>query len=480
MKIFAIILCALLSLGLIASAVLYYSPQATAINAVVGATKDFAKRDEISPLYQMLKEGSLEFSASEVKQNDENLLENSSLSGKIYFSKDAMMYENINIKLSNLLDISGNMYFSNDLIYIEEDTILNGAYGMKPKNFVSDLENSIFAADSGSKYAMDEDLYDAILRSGNAVDLNEMEKDLDKLLNTYTREMWLIVCKYAEFDSNTKNVNLNGTKKSARVITVEVDAEAMANIIEDAYDYLANDDQILEFIRDHESVLTLVFGEMYDASEYGTLADAFEEVIQDLAPDVEDLCNEIEDNKDTFETLEFEIVTSKFSAKLLKFTLNVKGVEVFTVDLGEQGMKNTDQITLKSFDSEIVYSMNKYETRSVATLKVDDEKIMSVTVNHNRGTFKLETDTCTISGMLEHNEEEDTYTLTLDKINAITYTTSGKEVEEEYETDVKIVIRSEDTVPAAPTAYNRLPDITEEDMDALIKKFEKIASTPVR
>ena len=144
MKIFAIILCALLSLGLIASAVLYYSPQATAINAVVGATKDFAKRDEISPLYQMLKEGSLEFSASEVKQNDENLLEDSSLSGKIYFSKDAMMYENINIKLSNLLDISGNMYFSNDLIYIEEDTILNGAYGMKPKNFVSDLENSIY------------------------------------------------------------------------------------------------------------------------------------------------------------------------------------------------------------------------------------------------------------------------------------------------------------------------------------------------
>jgi hypothetical protein len=292
--------------------------------------------------------------------------------------------------------------------------------------------------------------------------------------------MWLIVCKYAEFDSNTKNVDLNGTKKSARVITVEVDAEAMANIIEDAYDYLANDDQILEFIRDHESVLTLVFGEMYDASEYGTLADAFEEVIQDLAPDVEDICGEIEDNKDTFETLEFEIVTSKFSAKLLKFTLNVEGVKVLTVDLGDQGMKNTDQITLKSFDSEIVYSMNKYETRSVATLKVDDEKIMSVTVNHNRGTFKLETDTCTISGMLEHNEEEDTYTLTLDKINAITYTTSGKEVEEEYETDVKIVIRSEDTVPAAPTAYNRLPDITEEDMDALIKKFEKIASTPVR
>ena len=475
MKVIAIFLCAILLLGGVGSVALYYTPQAVAINAVVGATNDFEKRDEIRPLSNMLKEGSLEFSASKFETENEKLDENTHASGKIYFSEDATMLQSIDINWLDQFKISGDAYFSNDLIYVKEDHLLGGAYGVKPPKFTTDLMNSIFATDSGSDYAMaDENLYDAIIRSGDTLDLNNMEKDAKKLIRKYETKLWLIVCEHAEFDSNNKKIDLNGTKKSVRVITVEINPESWANIIQDAYDYLADDQDMLDFIKEYESLLTILFGEMYDASEYGSLADAFEEAIQDLAPDVEEYCDGIIDNE-KFEKIEFEVATPKFTSKLLKFVIKVEGVTVFTLDLGEQGMKNTDQITLKSWGGEYVYTMKKYDNRSVATLKVDGEKIFAITVSPNRETFKLETADTTINGTIR--SEGDRTTITLDKITYTAPTANGNGVTvKEYKTDIQFVIREKDEIPAAPTSYNRISDITEEDIEAWIKKFEKLAS----
>ena len=475
MKVLAILLCAILVLGGIASAVLYYTPQAASINALVGATKDISKRAELQPLAGMLKEGSLEFSLSEVEYDNENIMEDSNISGKIYFSKDATMIQALDIIVRDEVSLSGSAYFSNDLIYVEGENLIGGAYGVTPKKFTSDLAKSIFAADSGSEYAIaDESLYDAVLRSGKNLDLNKMQRDADKLIETYERELWLIVCKYAEFDSNFKKVDLNGTKKTARVITITVTPEDMAHIVEDAYDYLDNDEQILKFFKTYESAFALMFGELYDASEYESLADVVEEWIDDAEDTVEKFCNELEDSE-AFETIELEVVTQTIAATLLKTSLKVDGVTAFTLDLGTQGMKNTDQITLKSFENELVYTMKQYDDRSVATLKANEEKLISVTVNKIRNTFKIETETLTMSGAIQTKEGKTT--MTIDKV-VETYFNGTAYVSDEYKTNFRLVIRQEDEMPEAPTKYNRIYDITEEDVEAWIEKFEQTFAEP--
>ena len=148
----------------------------------------------------------------------------------------------------------------------------------------------------------------------------------------------------------------------------------------------------------------------------------------------------------------------------------MNGVTAFTIDLGTKGMKDTDQITLKSFDSEIVYTMKQYEDRSVATLKAGDEKLISVTVNKLRNTFKIETDTTVMSGALQTKEGKTT--MSIDKVTE-SYFNGTEYVTEEYKTNLRIVILQEDEMPDAPTKYNRICDITEDDIEAWIEKFNK-------
>ena len=472
MKVLAIILCALVVLGGIATAALYYSPQATAITALVGATKDFTKRAEILPLTNMLKEGSLEYSMA--KSNDAEA--EPYASGKIFFSKDAIMYKDFVVNDADL-KLAGSAYFSEDLIYVSGEHIIGGVYGVNPSKFTSDLSNSIFAADSGSKYAIEDDgMYDAIIRSGENLDLRQMNKDAEKLIETYERELWLIVCEYAEFDSNFKKVDLNGVKKKVRVITVTVDREAAANIVRDAYKYLDYDQQILDFAKIYESVFALLYGEMYDDSEYGSLAEAIEQDIDNLEEDVEEFCKKIEESEN-FRTLELEVVTQTFSAKLLEASFKMNGVTAMTLDLGELGMKKTDQITLSVIqdvtdDYELVYTMKQYYDRSVATLKCGEEKLISVTINKVRNTFKLEAEDFILSGSIK--TVDGTTTLVIDKVSETIYSTNGVASTEETQPNIRIVIRQQDEMPEAPSKYNRLQDITEQDVDRWDRKLREV------
>ena len=149
--------------GAITAAAYFNSPKVVAMNAITGFVEDFIERDEFSVVTDMLDGGSLEASLSKLQNDGEDMLDGASFSGKVYFDKDAIMFENIAVS-ANGQKINGNIYLSEDMIYISEDELIKEAYGAEFDKLADDLKDSIFAYGSGSDYAIpSEEIYNAII-----------------------------------------------------------------------------------------------------------------------------------------------------------------------------------------------------------------------------------------------------------------------------------------------------------------------------
>lgn len=473
-KLVAILLSAVLLLGgaTIGLAVYNNTPEVLARNAILGMFQDLIQRDEINPLYNMVTQGSLEVSMSEFQEDGEDLLDNTALSGKLYFSKKALMLENADVKLfGGDFHASGNIYISDELIYIKEDHILGGAYGISPQELSGDLKNSIFAPDSGSEYAFpDEEIFDAITETSDSANLEEMKKDAEELLKKYIKQVWKIICDDAEFDSETTDVRLNGEKKSARVVTIDVDADAMADMLRDAYDFLKNDGDVIKFIETYQSSFASFAGELYDTEEYDSIAEAYKALIEEIGENLDDLCEELLEYGE--ERITVEITTPKLTADLLKLTVKVNDDVFATLDFGEKGLKKTDKISVEITETKIVYEITQNDKKQFdAGLKIDGEKIASVSINKSDDIYKLKYDTYSISGSIETKRKSTM--ITVDKITDSWYSSfENKQKQSVYETDIKIVINERDKIPAAPKTYRKISDISESDIEAWLNKFD--------
>ncbi len=472
-KLFVFLLVVLLGCAAVYS-VTTFVPEVAAIHSMHGVADDFANRAEIKPLKKMLKQGSLEASVSEVNQNGENLIEGESVSGKMYFSKNVFSKDEFMLKdfelLTDELQIHGDVYSSNDLFYISEDHILGGAYGIVPESFTADLRDSIFAADSGSKYAIpDEDFYDLLMESSDPLEFENMKKDAEKILKQYERKLWIIVCQNANITSVSKYVDFEGTKKPVRVIAIEIEPYELANIIEEFFEFVEDDDSVVKFIDEYESMLLPCIEYVYGPIEQNSLSTAYEKMIDTVEDYVDVTCDELTEIEDGL--LEIELVTPKFSNKMLRLTVKSDGEKLIVIDFGEKGIQKTEKISISIKDSETVYEVQtKHDTKRIATLTVNGEQAFAITVNNVRETFQIDFGDCTVSGSMKVSEDKTVFTFDTVSI------TSDSDTIEEYTTNLQITFREKDEMPDTPTTYGKISDITEKDVDGWLKKLENIDS----
>ncbi len=452
--------------GGVAVATIANTPENATRIALVTAIDDLFEREEIEPISNMLKKGSLEASISSVKYNDAEVFENSEISGKLYFSSSAVMLESFNYVNGNNA-INGSLYLSEDLLYVEEEHFLQGAYGIELKNLADELENSIFAYGSGSKYEIpDEEIYNKLIQVLEESDSEEMGKDLEKIVKSYSKEIWKIFKDNAEFESENKEVRLNGEGESVRVVTVEIDAEAFSDMIYDLYEFILEDEQVEDFLVKYEDS----FSALIDEKAEKTLAEQYVEFLEDLEPEIDSICEQIVEKENFFETITVEIVTPKFIPKLLKLTVDLGNDEVFSLDFGAEGVKKSNEINVEVMGSKISYVIsenNKSEYK--AKLLVNGTGVFDVSVDREDEKYVLDLSDLTVSGQL--SKEGKTITITVDKIlekNDLKPATA----QDVYETDLKIVINQKDKMPDAPTGYKKLSEITDEDIDKVINKIK--------
>ena len=136
------------------TAIVNNQPENVVMNSITDAYNDFFERDEIKPVYNMLYGGSFEFN-SDVSDRGDDI----KIAGKLYFDESEIMLENFIYEYDDgyfNFNVNGNIYVSEEMIYIQEDTFFSEGFGIVYNELVDEVSNSILAPGSQTDYELND------------------------------------------------------------------------------------------------------------------------------------------------------------------------------------------------------------------------------------------------------------------------------------------------------------------------------------
>lgn len=478
-KIILIVVVLILAIGgVTAGTVMMNQPEAVAARALSGIFEDLLAREEIAPLLNVLKGGSIEADLRDVSLEGES---RNGVSGKIYFGGDDLYLDDLSYGNSGG-EISVNAYLSNDLVYFESDGILGGAYGIRRGEAVEALQESIFAPYSGSEYALSQGDYDALLRTleiyDSPDDYEDMLDDAQGILEDYGKEFWSLFCENADFKKDTRKISLQDETVSARVITVFVDSYGMANWLRDAYYFVREDGAILDLMIEYGELLADLTSDstFYNENKITKLYyDMMDEVLSGLNTYIDAM-------ESSREYVTVEIATAKMSASVYQITVGLKN-ERITLDIGKEGLSQSERITLwmlsasgretRSLDFEI---LQNDDDAYVATLSSDIMPTYTLTVDRTKGEYLIEKEA---EGELENYKvrgaivrDGDTLTLSITSVERYL----ANLLQKRYELDVTLIFDERDKMPKKASGVEELFAVQEYTVENWLEKIEEILS----
>ena len=486
-KIIIIAIAVILIIGLAVGGIsLLNTPKNVALRSLKGFAEDIVEREEISPFVDTLNGGSIRASLNSMVRKDNDgavqLLEGTSIDGKIYLSNNGIMLDEFKSKI-NGTKISGSAYISRDLIYVEEEQILKDTYGIQLSTLVEELKASIFAPSSNSDYALDEETFDEIISAlENINDARGMEEDAKGLIEKVTEDIINIIFDYAEIESENTEVRIGGAKTKVRQITIKIDSYAMQDIVKEIYDYLCESEDIVNFIAKYQDVIIYALGDLYDEGEHFSLAAAYKDALEEFEDTLDDICDSIDED---FEDLTIKIATPKRSAKLLKLEVEFGKDTVLVIDCGEKGIKKTDSVKIELLEEiEISYKVSKSDRNNFEaklTIEGDSPEIeLILSIDKSKGNYTIScaeksaysnySDKYTVKG--SWSKKGDTFELTVDRIiNKWTYDEDSYQYT--YELECAITMDTDDKMPALISDFKRVSDIKEKDIEKLLERLEE-------
>lgn len=425
------------------------------------------ERQEIKPLVDVFTRGSLAFETKNPKDVSDYA------NGKFYFSKDAIMLDNLELSIDNN-EIIADAYISRDEIYFGEEEILERRFGFKFDTFLDDLNNSIFMPGSGSTYELDEEAYEMITEIFEYEGKNkELEKDTQALVDEVITEIGQIFFENVIISSETDEIRINGERESVRIIEIVIDHDVIEELIYCMYDYLCDSDTIIEFLEKYEDTFNLMLEEEI------SIIEEYENFIIELEDELDNIISEL---KNEFEIIEIKLATPKLSASISKLELKVDKEKIFTLDIGNAGIKNTELITFKTEYSTITYEVSENDNEAFeakvsisqkgstfediyeTTLKINKERetytLTSVEKNIRErydGTISETSNSTVIKG--DYIIDSNKTTISIDKITEKYYL--GDEFTQKF--DFKVIVYTNDKMPKLEK-YETIDEIEEEDM----------------
>ena len=475
--------------ALVAFLIVIGSPKYVTLRSVNNFVEGITNRDEVKPIYNTLKKGSVDFSLENLTEIDSDgysydVLDGDYYSGKLYFGKNKIMLDKFNSSISGV-KLIGQVYMSDEEMYVSEEKILGGSYGIKYSDLLKEFKDSILAPDSDSDYALDEETYDNIVSIlENIENINDLSADVNKTAEKVIEDILNIFIDNAEFSSKKTSVRINREKTNVRQITIEVDGDAMSTIIMETYDYLRDSKDISKLLSDYDDLIYSILETTGSSDEYDSAAEAYEEFFENYEEYVEDLCDSIEEN---FEGLVITISTPKRQAKILKLEIEYDGAEILTIDCGKKGIKKSDAISIEVLNTTISYKISEDSNKAFKakfelengngdnyTVSVEiDKKADSYRVVYNNEKGFYDNEKYTIKGSISDSFNKTM--ITIDKIACVqTDLYYGDEYKTNYKVDCNVIIKPYDIMPGRDKNYYKLSDITDEDIEAWMENIEDL------
>ena len=466
--------------GSVTTGIVVNTPEYVFSKSLSNAFEEVLERDDLETIIDVFEQGSIDL--------DYEMIDERSLGGKVYFGLDdnKIYFEDVYFKdFTDGTNINGNIYLSDELVYIENDKYLNGAYGIKLDNLSEQFKNSIFYKDS--KYTLDDEyknVIDALLDYYDN-DYQDLQKDQKKLIDKYLKQAVKLLKEHGEFESETRKVILNDESGSYRVVTLELDQDSIASILEALAQYIIDDKELKEFIDVHVENLQELMSIFEIQSGYS--GDIYDEIIDGLKSFIDE--NNI--RKMDFK-LSIDITTPKLSNKLLKLKMIIEdesSESSIAFDFGSKGVKDSDCIELHVDNAKICSYTVKEDSRNKFNAKfstyVNDEEVGNIEY-----ILDKKADTFNINIKLSKNESIEITGNAIISGDAITFEPTKivkKYIENEYDLlddiNVKLTISTDDKMPKPNKNFNNFLKISEETLDELIEKIDssyykfKIGST---
>lgn len=339
-------------------------PQAVVRNSLLNFVKDLQARNGIEPLVNAFKKGSLELQSTFDMEEIAQSIGDSSYSGgkavlsaggKFFFAENAFFMNDLSFSVnipSEEIDVAienTDFYISADYAYLANQEILGGAYGIIRGEMANKFKNSAWVSEIPAEAY---ELVVALLEAYDTGKLNDAAKDVKEALNRYVTKLGASIEKNGKYVVENKKVTVGGEAIDSRVITVSINEKAVIAIFNDLYAELKNDKELRDLFIEYGDYIVSVIG----AAEAGDMAALWDEMLDMLGEAI----NEAEDSMAPG-TLILEVATPDKKSVLRKLTLSFEEEgEVETgivLDVGKDGIKTSDRISIMLADYEFVYDV---------------------------------------------------------------------------------------------------------------------------
>lgn len=353
-------------------------PETVMQTSVQGLLTEVFEREEFETAADVLMSGSAELIMSMSNAEDE-----ASLEYKEYFGlKNKETYiEKLKFTVNDY-SVDGSFYAGEDYMYVSVPALYEDAIGIVRGRSDKNFGTSVFAYGSGGEYELPEETSDAIKVFCRIYD-DALDKkavaDIEALLKSYVELIMDSVAEHADIKKDSETVKINGDQVGARVITVEIDAECIYNVMDDLCTKLEKDKDIPKLIKKYSKLIdeytegTSLEGKLQTElgeDEDDELVDAVLEAYDTALDEFRDALDEMEDSLDELSGSKIivKLATKKTSSELMAFTVSVKEsgskTELLDVQIGKSGIKKTNKLKVTVAG----------ETTVKFTVKQDDKK----------------------------------------------------------------------------------------------------------
>ncbi len=504
-------LAAALIVGAVGIGVLVYanSPETVMQSSVQNLFEDVFERQELEAVSSILQSGSLEVIMSLAADDNEVSLEY-----KEYFG--LKNYETYIEKLkfnANDFSIDGSAYVGEDYMYVSVPSLYESPVGLVRGKTEKEFESSIFAFDSDSDFELDEETTDAIkilCRLYDDAQDKKLVADVEEIATSYMTLLMDSIKEHAEIKKENGDVKIHGESVGARIVKIKIDAECIYNVCNDLYEELKDDNRIPKLIKKYgkladkyvegtslEGMLQTELGEDEDDDLIDILLEEYDNLLDDLGDAVDEMGDAVDEADDI--KIEIEMATKKTSSTLIAVEVVAKGegekIEIANIQLGKNGAKKSDKITVEIMGGEMVYEFavkqdDKDAYKANITMEAEGEEILNAFVKLDNGAGKfsfgatVEEETYEITGKYEKSGKKHTFdfkdivytdaegveTSLLDEIAA-----EASEAGVDFELKM-IVCESDKPKPLAKGKVKSVFTITEEDIEDLKLAAEEIAA----
>ncbi|MBQ3002963.1 MAG: hypothetical protein IJD82_04460 [Clostridia bacterium] len=478
-------------LALIIGVAIYNSPSAVADRVLGRAVEDFVEREEIDYMLSLLTGGSVDVA---YKGNVDGVKVDAN--AKLFLNADENEYMLQLLQLEakaegQKLGLTGSIYLSDDTVYVANDEILKGAYGVERGSMEEGLKNSILHPESESPYALDEKTYEALLQLCKVADSDlpeDLEKDMLKVMTRYTDKFYSWVKKYARFETSKQEIDLADGGKKVRVVYVIITPETVRSIVKELRDYIKEDSKLRDLVIEYYTELADILQYSANLGEEFDLRDAYDNMIDEVDTTLSNMIDGLED-EDEESFIALCMATPKSSSKLLKMWF-ISGDDVddiededeisegISIDFGSKGIKKTKQITIKqAYGYKIKYTVND-EERGITEYKLSaGNTVYALRLDTKEDTFKLRksvsyyddtTSTPSIEGNYTTKSDKATFEFKKVKVDG--------EVVENADFDLTVTFEEKDRIPSPEKDVTSVFEIDDEKIEEIMKKARELMS----